>query len=64
MTNPDVVCPVMDGYIRYIGLTQAIATASRTGIDFNIGKPSSYYSQSILELLNIPKERCLIIGDD
>lgn len=64
VTNPDIVCPVMDGYIAdAFVLAQAIETASEKKIDTIIGKPSAYYSTAIMDLLNIPNEKCLIIGD-
>lgn len=64
VTNPDVVCPVMDGYIAdTFVLAQAIETASEGKIELTIGKPSLYYSNSIVELLNVSNERCLIVGD-
>lgn len=64
VTNPDVVCPVMDGYIAdTFVLAQAIETASEKKIDMIIGKPSAYYSRAIIDLLRVPYEKCLIVGD-
>ncbi|RKJ59771.1 HAD-IIA family hydrolase [Butyricicoccus sp. 1XD8-22] len=64
VTNSDIVCPVLDGYIAdTFVLAKAIEIASERKINTILGKPSSYYSNAIMDLLNIPSERCLIVGD-
>nr|WP_232337177.1 HAD-IIA family hydrolase [Lysinibacillus timonensis] len=64
VTNSDIVCPVLDGYIvDTFVLAQAIETAAEGKIDMVIGKPSTYYSSVIMDILNIPSENCLIVGD-
>lgn len=64
VTNPDPFYPVPEGYIAdTLAIAKAIEVASGGSISEVIGKPSKYYADQIHEKLNIPKNRCLIIGD-
>ncbi|MFS0560516.1 HAD-IIA family hydrolase [Terribacillus sp. 179-K 1B1 HS] len=63
-TNPDPACPVPGGFIAdTFAIAKAIEVAAGHKIDDIIGKPSAYYIQKVMEHLNVPKDRCLIIGD-
>ncbi|WP_338751586.1 HAD-IIA family hydrolase [Bacillus sp. FJAT-52991] len=64
VTNPDPACPVPGGYIAdTLAIAKAIEVAAGQHIDQVIGKPSAYYINKVQEKLNIPKDKCLIIGD-
>jgi len=64
VTNPDPYCPVPGGVISdTLAIARAIEVASGQPIFEVIGKPSPFYGERMLELLNIERERCLIIGD-
>ncbi len=63
-TNPDPVCPVTDGYIPdTLALIHAIETSSGKKVSYITGKPSKYYGQKVLDILQMDGQRCLMIGD-
>jgi len=64
VTNPDPACPVPGGLqADTMSLAKAIATAAEIKIETIIGKPTPYFANAMLELLNVQAKRCLIIGD-
>lgn len=64
VTNPDQVCPVPNGFqLDTMAIAKAVEIASDSQIDVIIGKPSSYFAQHIMRLLDVRKENYLIIGD-
>ncbi|MGG5252519.1 HAD-IIA family hydrolase [Neobacillus sp. SM06] len=64
LTNPDPACPVPGGYISdTMAIARAIEAASGRPIDHVVGKPSPFYAKKVLERLQLPADRCLIIGD-
>ena len=62
--NADLTCPVEDTEILDAGYT-IIALENLTGrkLEKNFGKPSSLIINEVLNQINIPKEKCIIIGD-
>lgn len=64
VTNPDPSCPVPGGYIPdTMALAKAIEVASDQSIDQIIGKPAPLYGSKMLEILGVPSNRILVIGD-
>ncbi len=62
--NPDPFCPIDDGAIPDTwALVKALETASLRPTFRVIGKPSAYYAKKALELLKLPPEACLMVGD-
>lgn len=63
-TNPDPYCPVIEDVIPDTwGIAKAIEAAAASRIDAVTGKPEMFYVKKLLELLNVPAHRCLMIGD-
>jgi len=63
-TNPDVVCPVENGFIPDCGaVIAAVEACSDRKIDVVVGKPSDIMLQVILEDVGFPPEEVLLVGD-
>ena len=63
-TNPDKACPMPGGSIPDAGATLA-ALEHLTGrkVELLAGKPSALMASVVLQRLNLPAERCLMVGD-
>lgn len=62
--NIDNTCPVEGGEILDAGSTiSALEKRTNRKLQKNFGKPSKYMFDEIMELINIPPKKCLIIGD-
>ena len=62
--NIDNTCPVEYGEIIDAGsIISALEKRTNKKLDDHFGKPSSYMFSAINNYLNIPLEKCLIIGD-
>lgn len=63
-TNTDKACPMPGGSIPDAGATiAALEHISGRKVDFLAGKPSAWMVKQALEQLNLPVERCLLVGD-
>lgn len=63
-TNADKICPSEDGEsIDVAGMISAIVTTTGKDVELVIGKPSSLMAEAALQVLNLPSERCLVVGD-
>ncbi|WP_024633304.1 MULTISPECIES: HAD-IIA family hydrolase [unclassified Paenibacillus] len=63
-TNPDNCCPVPGDIIPDTGaILSSIEAASQQKASVVIGKPSRYYAEKALQLLDVDSSRCLMIGD-
>ncbi len=63
-TNPDPYSPSARGDLADIGaLIAAIEVASEHKLDVMVGKPSTYIVQVALDAIGLPKEDCLLVGD-
>lgn len=63
-TNPDRTCPVADGEIPdCAAMVGAIEGATGQELDRVLGKPSQTTVDAAAELLGVPLERCLMVGD-
>jgi len=63
-TNPDNCCPVQGDMIPDTGaILSSIEAASQQKAAVMIGKPSSYYAEKSLQLLDVDRSSCLMIGD-
>lgn len=63
-THPDNVCPVEDGFIPDVGAMIAFFKEATGRLpDFIPGKPSYYFYEKAMEILNAVKEETVIIGD-
>lgn len=63
-TNADRYCPVPGGGEPDCGaLIAAIEACTNTSVEVVVGKPSAHTAEVILNLLGLPAESCLIIGD-
>lgn len=63
-TNMDATFPVEDGFLPGAGtIVAAIATAAGRQPDRVFGKPSPDMAVLALELLDLPRESCLVVGD-
>ncbi|WP_416295738.1 HAD-IIA family hydrolase [Paenibacillus illinoisensis] len=63
-TNPDSCCPVQGDIIPDTGsILSSIEAASQQKTSVVIGKPSRYYAEKAIQLLNVNNSRCLMIGD-
>ncbi|MCG7381338.1 HAD-IIA family hydrolase [Paenibacillus sp. ACRRY] len=63
-TNPDSCCPVQGDIIPDTGsILSSIEAASQQKVSIVIGKPSPYYAEKALQLLNVNSSSCLMIGD-
>ena len=63
-TNADSTCPMPGGAIPDAGATIAALThlTGRT-VELLAGKPSPLIMQAALEILEVPAERCMMVGD-
>lgn len=63
-TNADRYCPVPGGgEPDAAAMIAAIEACTNSKIEAVVGKPSSYMAEAILNLLDMPAERCLMTGD-
>ncbi|MBW7458675.1 HAD-IIA family hydrolase [Paenibacillus sepulcri] len=63
-TNADKTFPRDDGdSIDVAGMIGAIVSATGREVDIVIGKPSQLMAEAALNVLQLPPERCLVIGD-
>lgn len=63
-TNADRYCPVPGGgQPDAAAMIAAIEACTNTTVEAVVGKPSSYMVEAILDLLQLPAEQCLMIGD-
>lgn len=63
-TNPDRYCPVPGGgEPDAAAIVAAIEACTNTRCEVNVGKPSPIMVRTISNLLQLPPERCLMIGD-
>lgn len=63
-TNADRYCPVPGGgQPDAAAMIAAIEASTNTQVEAVVGKPSAYMAEAILTLLQLPPERCLMIGD-
>ena len=63
-TNADRFCPVPGGgQPDAAAMIAAIEASTGVSIEAVVGKPSHYMAEAILRLLDLPPERCLMIGD-
>ncbi len=62
--NIDLTCPVEESEILDAGYT-ILALENLTGkkLEKNFGKPSDLIVNEILKRINLPKEKCILIGD-
>jgi HAD superfamily hydrolase (TIGR01450 family) len=62
--NIDDTCPVEGGEILDAGSTiSALEKRTRMKLEKHFGKPSKYMMNEILKTLDVPPEKCLLIGD-
>ena len=63
-TNPDRYCPVPGGgEPDAAAIIAAIEACANTKVEAVVGKPSRHMAEAVLTLLEMPPERCLMIGD-
>lgn len=63
-TNPDRTCPVADGEIPdCAAMVGAIEGATGETLDRVLGKPSQTAVDAAAEMLGVPLDRCLMVGD-
>ena len=63
-TNADAYCPTPNGGEPDAGaLIAAIEACTGKKCEAVVGKPSRYMIDAILNILNLPPDRCIIIGD-
>jgi len=63
-TNPDRTCPYEDGEIPdCAGMIGAIEAVTGQEIEVIVGKPSLIMGEVILNVMKLPPNECLIIGD-
>lgn len=63
-TNPDRTCPVEGGEIPdCAGVIAAIEAVTEKKVEVIVGKPSSIMIQTVLEVIGLKREDCLLIGD-
>ncbi len=63
-TNADKACPMPNGEIPDAGATiAALEHISGRPVELVAGKPSSLITQAALEQLDLPPERCMMVGD-
>jgi arabinose operon protein AraL len=65
-TNADTTYPLADGVEEPdTGATiAALEACTRHPLDVMVGKPSTYMAQAALQLLGLPAEKCLLVGDN
>ncbi len=63
-TNADRYCPVPGGgQPDAAAMIAAIEASTNSRVEAVVGKPSHYMAEAILGLLQLPPERCVMIGD-
>ena len=63
-TNADRYCPVPGGgEPDAAAMIAAIEACTNKKVEVVVGKPSSHMAQAALRLVNLPPEKCLMIGD-
>lgn len=63
-TNADRYCPVPGGgEPDAAAIIAAIEACTNTHVEAVVGKPSAYMAEAILNLLDIPPDRCIMTGD-
>ncbi|WP_127532538.1 HAD-IIA family hydrolase [Paenibacillus kobensis] len=63
-TNEDRTFPGADGdQIDVAGMIGAITASTGAKVEVVVGKPSAYMAEAALSALELPAERCLVIGD-
>lgn len=63
-TNPDRTCPVEGGEIPdCAGMIAAIEAVTEKKVEAIVGKPSSIMVQTVLEVMGLNSEDCILIGD-
>ncbi len=63
-TNPDRTCPVEGGEIPdCAGMIAAIEAVTEMKAEVIVGKPSSIMTQTVLDVLGLRPEDCILIGD-
>ncbi len=63
-TNPDRTCPVENGEIPdAAAVIAALEATTGRKVEKIFGKPSRYMIEAALEILNLPPERCAMVGD-
>lgn len=63
-TNPDRTCPVEFGEVPdCAGMIGALEGVTGKKIDIQIGKPSIVTVEAAINILNLPPEQCIMIGD-
>ncbi|MDJ0753415.1 MAG: HAD-IIA family hydrolase [Ardenticatenaceae bacterium] len=63
-TNGDRYCPVPGGgEPDAASIIAAIEACTATEVEAIVGKPSSFMAEAILNVLQLPPERCIMIGD-
>jgi arabinose operon protein AraL len=63
-TNPDRTCPVVGGEIPdCAGMIAAIEAVTEKKVEVIVGKPSPLMIQTVLDVLELRPEDCILIGD-
>ena len=63
-TNPDRTCPVEAGEIPdAAGVIAALEATAGRQVELVAGKPSRHMVQAALEALELPPQRCAMVGD-
>jgi NagD protein len=63
-TNPDRTCPVEGGEIPdCAGMIAAIEAVTNKKVEAIVGKPSPIMVQTVLEVMGLKPEDCILIGD-
>ena len=63
-TNPDRTCPVEGGEIPdCAGMIAAIEAVTEKKVEVIVGKPSPIMIQTVLEVMGLKPEDCILIGD-
>ncbi|HMQ29788.1 MAG TPA: HAD-IIA family hydrolase [Chloroflexaceae bacterium] len=63
-TNPDRFCPVPGGgEPDAAAIIAAIEACTNTRCEVNVGKPSPIMARAVGAMLQLPPERCLMVGD-
>jgi len=63
-TNPDRTCPVEGGEIPdCAGMIAAIEAVTEKKVEVIVGKPSPIMIQTVLDVLGLRPEECVLIGD-
>ncbi len=63
-TNPDRTCPVEGGEIPdCAGMIAAIEAVTEKKVEVIVGKPSPIMIQTVLDVLGLRPEECILVGD-